>query len=197
MSAVRLSEPGLLRFWCLAAVLLTFLAPAKAATTVYAASIFSQVAPVANAAQALGANDGLSATIGRTGALVLNLAQAVTGANVTVTGVKAVGGATVQVFLGAIVGGVPTFTPNLNFPGAGGTATFDFAASCAAISSAGCTLLRIRVIGPPAASFALDGVSGVSVAPEPGAWMLLVLGFIAVASRLKAMRRGAPFATPA
>ena len=47
--------------------------------------------------------------------------------------------------------------------------------------------------GPVANAFnalgAADGVSAVSGAPEPSAWMLMMLGFTAIAWRLKLRRR--------
>lgn len=181
----------MLRVWVLVAILLTFLVPAKAATTVYGVGVFAQSGTVTNSAAALGVADGLTAAIARNSSLTLLLGLAATGANVTVTGVRSGPGGTVSVALGAVVAGVPVFTAGQTFPGAGGTATFDFSAGCAAISSSGCTLMRVGVAGgPPFLTFGLDGVSGVSVAPEPEAALLLLLAGLGVGLRLKAVRRG-------
>jgi hypothetical protein len=38
-------------------------------------------------------------------------------------------------------------------------------------------------------AFRLDGVAGVAATPEPGVWALMLMGFGAVAWRLKRQRR--------
>ena len=98
-------------------------------------------------------------------------------------------GSNVQIAIGEIIGGVATFSANLPLPGGlGSLHTLDFSAACSAISVTGCSRLRISVNGPPGGGFLLDGVSGVAPAPEPAAWALMLLGFGAVAWRLKRRR---------
>jgi hypothetical protein len=179
-------------------LLALFAAPARAATTVFGASVFSTSGSVLNAPNALGAADGSSAQINRLGVLVLSLGAPATGANLTINGVRLTAGSVVQISVGEVVGGTAIFTAAQTFPGGFGTsATFDFSAGCALIASSGCSLLRVRVAGPPGSAFFLDGGSALSAAPEPQAWALMMLGFAGVAARLKSLRRRRPQFAPA
>lgn len=172
----------------LAAALLGFAAPSMAATTVYATSIYSQT-NTTNAGNALGVANGSTALIARPGTLVLTMSQATSGLNTVINGVRVTANSNVQIAIGHVVGGVATFSANLALPaGFGSVHTLDFSAACALISSTGCSLLRIRVAGPPGSAFQLDGVSGVAAAPEPAAWALMLMGFGAVAWRMKQRR---------
>lgn len=178
----------------LAAVLLA--TPAAAATTVYGAGILSQSGPIIGASQALGPADGLSAIMPRNTNILMALDGPTTGQGVTVAGTRGPA-TTVQVSVGAIVGGVAVFTPVQNFTLSGAT-VFDFSADCALISVTGCSLIQFNVLGGPSALFTFDGVSGVAHNPEPGTWALLILGFAGVSMRMKQLRgRGALRALPA
>lgn len=170
--------------------------PAAAATTVYAASVFGTSGSVVGAANAIGAADGLSATIIRVAGgsnLILQMSQAASGANTVINGQRATAGSNVQIAIGEVIGGVATFSTNLALPaGLGSLHTLDFSALCLTVSTTGCSLIRIRVVGAPGSAFTLDGVSGVAAAPEPAAWALMLVGFCAVAWRLKQRRLRTP-----
>lgn len=175
----------------LAAMLAAF--PARAATTVYAASVFSET-NVINANNALFAANGAAALVQSGGELVLQYANPLTGSSVAMSLLPFAGpaGNFVAISVGEIIGGIATFSAgSLAFAdmGAGGVQTFDLSALCSSVSGAGCSLLRIQnlaSIGTP--GLQLDGVSGVSNAPEPSAWALMMLGFAAVGWRMKSAR---------
>lgn len=175
-----------------AAMLAAF--PARAATTIYAASVFSQT-NVINASNALFSANGGAATILAGGDLVLQYANPLTGSGVAATLLPFAGPAAnfVTISVGEIIGGVATFSAgSLAFAdmGAGGVQNLDLSALCSTISATGCSLLRIQNIasfGTP--GVLLDGVSGVTNAPEPAAWALMMLGFAGIGWRLKEARK--------
>lgn len=166
--------------------------PAQAATTVYAASVYQTTGSVLNANAALGAANGLSATILRVGGgsnLVLQMTAAASGATTVLTGARLTANSNVQIAIGEIIGGTAVFSANTALPaGFGPTYAMDLSAACATVSATGCSLLRVRVIGAPGGAFRLDGVSGVAAAPEPATWTLLIAGFGAIGWRLTARR---------
>lgn len=170
--------------------------PAGAATTVFAASVFSVSGSVTNAGNALGSADGASAAIMRTAGgseLILQMSQATSGLNSLLNGARLTGSTNVQIAVGEVIGGIAVFSANTALPGGFGPGySLDLSAACATISAAGCSLMRIRVTGAPGGGFTLDGVSGVAAAPEPSMWALMLLGFGAVAWRLKQRRVAAP-----
>lgn len=188
-----------------AAALLLAATPAAAATTVYATGVYSQGGQVANAANGVGAANGTFARIGNSisvgpfsivgqaGQAVYSFADALSGAGLQLTGLGgAPGVSSVFVSIGEIVGGVAVFSTETNFTGGAGVFSFDLSARCALISSTGCSLVRVRTQGGLGrGAFRLDGISGVGAAPEPAAWALMLLGFGAVAWRLKSGRRAA------
>lgn len=191
----------------MAAVALLVLAaqPAGAATTVFASGVFAQSGTVSNLGSALGAADGSAAgigggftffgfPIGTAGQAVFSFATPLSGANIQLTALAGTGAPQVRVSIGEIVGGVAVYSAEITFAGGGaGQILADLSSQCALISVTGCTLLRIRTIGGfGGGSFRLDGVSGVAAAPEPSIWGLMILGFGAVAWRLKQRRAGAP-----
>lgn len=168
--------------------------PAKAATTIFASSVYSQT-NVIGASNALFASNGAAATVLAGGELVLQYNNPLTGSSVAASLLPFAGPAAnfVAISVGEIVGGVATFSAgSIAFAdmGAGGVQNFNLAALCSTVSATGCSLLRIQNIasfGTPGVF--LDGVSGVSNAPEPAAWALMMLGFGAVAWRMKAARK--------
>lgn len=175
-----------------AAMLAAF--PARAATSIYAASVYSQT-NVTNATNALFAANGSAALILAGGELVLQYGNPLTGSGVAATLLPFTGPAAnfVAVSVGEIIGGVATFSAgSLAFAdmGAGGVQNFDLSALCATVSATGCSLLRVQNIaafGTP--GVLLDGVSGVTNAPEPTAWALMMLGFAGIGWRLKEARK--------
>jgi hypothetical protein len=173
-----------------AALLAASAVPAAAATTVFATGVFAQSGQAANLANALGAANGTFARIGNasfSGQAVYSFADRLSGMNLQLTGIGG-GGAPPAVFvsIGEIVGGVAVYSAETSFTGGAGVFTFDFLSRCALISSTGCSLVRVRTL---TGAFRLDGISGVGAAPEPAAWALMILGFCAVAWRLKRARR--------
>jgi hypothetical protein len=191
------------RFLIAAAALLAASAvPAAAATTVFATGVFAQGGQVANAGNGLGAADGAFArignsvsfgpiTIGQAGQVVYSFADALSGAGLQLTGLGGAPGVPlVFVSIGEIIGGVAVFSAETSFSGGAGVFGFDFSAQCALLSATGCSLVRVRTQGGVGrGAFRLDGISGVGAAPEPAAWALMILGFGAVAWRLKRARR--------
>ena len=173
-----------------AALLAMSVSPAFAAITVFGASVFSETG-VSGSGDALGAGDGAGAVISNGGELVLEFSDPVFGDNILLTTLNSGFFNTATVAIGHVVGGVATFGANVPFIEiTGGDFAFDLSGDCAAISAAGCSLLRISTtaaVFSPGLSF--DGVSGVSGAPEPGTWALLIIGFVFVAERLKTVRQ--------
>ncbi|MBT8473203.1 MAG: hypothetical protein KJN99_11415 [Marinicaulis sp.] len=175
----------------IAAVLLMIsAAPASAATTVFGASVFSETG-VTGAGLSLGVADGAGSVISGGGVLVLEFSAPVVGDNILLTTLNSGFLNIATVAIGHVVGGTATFSAAVPFVEVtGGDFAFDLSGDCAAIAATGCSLLRISTttaLFSPGLS--LDGVSGVSGAPEPGTWALLIIGFVLVAGRLKAVRR--------
>ncbi|OFW99135.1 MAG: hypothetical protein A3E78_15625 [Alphaproteobacteria bacterium RIFCSPHIGHO2_12_FULL_63_12] len=182
-----------LRSLVIAAILLaSSVQTAAAATAVFATSVYGTSGSVAGASNALGAADGASATILRVAGgsnLILQMSQATSGLNTLLSGARLTLGSNVQIAIGEVIGGVAVFSTNLTLPGGfGPTYALDLSALCTTVSSTGCSLLRIRVGGAPGSGFLLDGVSGVAATPEPSTWLLMILGFGALAFRLKQRR---------
>lgn len=191
-----------MRFLAVSTALLFLAAsPAAAATTVYATGVFSQGGTVTNAGNGLGAANGnfaqiggalsiLGLTIGQAGQVVYSFADALSGASLQLTARPgAPGVSSVLLSIGEIFGGVATYSTETGFTGGSGVFSFDLSAQCSAISSSGCSLLRIRTLGGLGRGpFRLDGVSGVGAAPEPAAWALMMAGFAGVGWRLKRRR---------
>lgn len=177
----------------MAAMLAAF--PARAATTIYAASVYSQT-NVTNANNALFSPNGSAALILSGGELVLQYGNPLTGGSLAATllPLSPLPAANfLAVSVGEIIGGVATFSAgSFAFAdlGGGGVQNMNLTALCATISATGCSLLRIQNIaafGTPGAL--LDGVSGVTNAPEPAAWALMMLGFAGIGWRLKEARK--------
>ena len=170
--------------------------PARAATTIFASSVYSQ-SGVVNATSALGGANGAAAQIGAGGELVLGFNHALTGAGLS-TALLPLAGApafnVLAVSVGEVIGGVAVFSGEfvLVDMGSGGALNANLSALCSSVSATGCSLVKFR----NAASFnstgaLLDGVSGVSNAPEPAVWALMILGFGGAAWRLKRTRKPA------
>jgi len=185
--------PGF-RIFAATLVAALFSLPAQAATTVYATSIFSE-AGVSNAASALFSSNGNAALISPGGELVLRYNNPLTGSAVGFSLLPFAGPAAnfIAVSIGEVIGGVATFSAgSIAFAdlGAGGIRNFDLSALCATVSATGCSLVRIQNIASFGAAGAfIDGISGVSNAPEPSVWLMMILGFAGVAWRLKAGRK--------
>ncbi len=188
----------------LTAIFLT-IQPAAAATTVFASGVFGQSGNVSNLNNGLGAANGSAAgvggvfslfgfPIGIAGQAIYSFATPLSGTNIQLTALAGAGAPQVRVSIGQIVGSVAVYSTELAFTGgAAGQFLLNLSTQCSAISSTGCSLLRIRTIGGfGGGSFLLDGVSGVAAAPEPSLWALMILGFGAVAWRLKQRRTFAP-----
>ncbi len=182
--------------WAALVVFLGAASPAAAATTVFASSVFGTTGSVVSAGAAVGPADGSFATVLRVAGgsnLILQMSQATTGLSVVLTGQRLTAGSNVQIAIGEVISGIATFSANIALPGGfGPTYSLDFSAACATVSATGCSLVRIRVAGAPGSGFLLDGVSGVAAAPEISVWAMMLLGFGAVAWRLKAQRGEIP-----
>ena len=166
--------------------------PAAAASTIFGLDVFDETG-VTDAGAALGAPDGSAALVSNGGSLVIEFLHPLTGAGLNLQLLPTVGFNVIALSLGEIVGGTPVFTGEfvlVDF-GSGGGLGADLTTACAGVSATGCSLLRVRNAGALAGSsgFFLDGVSGVTTAPEPSVWALMILGFAGVGWRAKSLRR--------
>ena len=183
-------------------VIAAFLAamPARAATSIFAASVYAQSGAVSNAANALGNPDGAAALVGAGGELVLQYANPLTGGGVLASLLPGAGFNVIAVSVGEVLGGVATFSGEfvLVDDGSGNPLGGDLAALCSGVSATGCSLLRLRNAGSLMGSpgFSLDCVSGVTTAPEPSTWALMILGFAGLAWRLKEARKAGRSSAP-
>ena len=169
---------------------------ANAAITVFGSNVFSESA-VTGSSSALGVPDASGATVTDGGELVLQFLQPLTGAGISFDLLAGGGTNVIAVSIGEVVGGVATFSATSFIhlgDGLGATiAVADLSAACASVSASGCSLLRFQnILAVGAPGFVLDGVSGVSNAPEPAVWSLMILGFVGAAWRLKIERRRKP-----
>lgn len=167
-------------------------APARAATTIFPVAVFSS-SGVTNAADALGFPNGSAALLAPGGDIVLQFASPLTGAAVSPVLLPVVGFNILAVSIGEVISGIPTFSGEfvLVDDGTGAALSADLTSLCSGVSAAGCSLLRVRNAGSLFGSTGalLDGLSGVTAAPEPSVWALMILGFIGTAWRLKSARR--------
>lgn len=172
--------------------------PAAAATTVFAASVYNTGGTVVLPGNAVGPADGGIATILRVAGgsqLTLQLSQAISGLNTIINGQRLTANSNVQIAIGEVIGATAVFSANIALPaGLASLHTLDLSTACAGVSAAGCSLLRFSVNGAPGGAFLLDGVSGVASAPEPRSWALMLIGFGAVAWRMKNRRRATQYA---
>jgi hypothetical protein len=172
--------------------------PAKAATTIYATSVFSSASTL-NANNARFAPNGSAALIQPLGDIVLQFASPLTGVNISATLLPVTGFNVLAVSIGEVIGSVATFSGEfvLVDTGVGGVLSADLTTHCASVSLTGCSLLRVRNAGSLLGSTGvqLDAISGVTTAPEPAVWTLMILGFLGTALRLKSLRGRRPRAS--
>ncbi len=173
----------------LVAILAAF--PARAAVTVFPSSVFSQTG-VTNANSALFSPNGAAALIAAGGELVLQYALPLTGAALTATFLPQAASPAFNILavsIGEVIGGVATFSGEFVLGDASGVQLADLSALCSSVSATGCSLLRFRnAFNFNSTGALLDGVSGVSNAPEPATWALMLLGFAAIGWKLKDAR---------
>lgn len=166
--------------------------PARAAVTVFPASVFSQ-SGVTNANNALFASNGAAATIGAGGELVLQYNLPLTGAGLAATFLPQAASPAfniIAVSIGEVIGGVATFSGEFVLGDGSGVLSADLSALCSSVSATGCSLLKLRnVFSFNSAGALLDSVSGVSNAPEPKTWALMLLGFAALGWKMKDARK--------
>lgn len=166
--------------------------PARAAVTVFPSSVFSQ-SGVTNASSALFSPNGTAAVIGAGGELVLQYALPLTGAGFSATFLPQSASPAFNILavsIGEVIGGVATFSGEFVLGDGSGVQTADLSALCSTVSATGCSLLKIRnAFSFNSSGALLDGVSGVSNAPEPSTWALMLLGFAAVGWKLKDARK--------
>lgn len=197
-----------------AAVMAAGLAPASAAITQFPTSVFQQAG--GSGGNNLIGNTPATALFNR-GATPLGLGfanpiqtNAIIGERITIN-VTTASASTTYVFvrLGRLVGGVFT---NANAVGTttplGGATTNlyalvtgtgpltllldPFAASCAALGGCNALIIGNSTFSAVGSSFRLSTLTGAT--PEPAAWALMMMGFGAVAWRMKAARRSRRFA---
>lgn len=197
-----------------AAVLAAGMTPAWAAISQFPTSVF-QSAAGSGPNNLLGNNP--STTLFNRGATPLGLGfagpiqtNAIIGERITLN-VTTVSASTTYVFvrLGRLVGGVftnanaaGTATPlggattnlyaQLTGPGPLMLLLDPFAASCAALGGCNALIVGNSTFSAAGSSFRLSVLTAST--PEPGAWALMMMGFGAVAWRMKAARRSKSFA---
>ncbi len=166
--------------------------PAKAATSIFPIAVFSSNLTT-NPLNALGTPDGAAALIGPGGDIVLQYGLPLSGGGLAATVLPVAGFNVLAVSIGEVIGSVATFSGEFVIvdSGAGGALNADLTALCAGVSPTGCSLLKIRNAGSLLGSTGIqfDAVSGVTTAPEPSVWALMILGFAGTAMRLKEARR--------
>jgi len=172
--------------------------PAKAATSIFASSVFSTAGAVVNAGGAVGPANGAAAELGTGGDIVLSFATPLNGETIELNLLPfGVPGAVniIAISIGEVIGGIATFSSEILLldMGVGGVIGADLTTACAGLSAAGCSLIRVRNVGALFGSpgLSLDGVSAITTAPEPSAWALMILSFAAVGWRMKTMRKSA------
>ena len=112
--------------------------PAKAATTIYAASVFSSTSTT-NPGQALGLPNSNAALVQPLGDIVLQFVHPLTGASISTYLLPTAGFNVLAVSIGEVIGGIATFSGEfvLVDTGAGGTLTADLTTHCASVSVGG------------------------------------------------------------
>jgi hypothetical protein len=167
--------------------------PARAATSIFPISVFSS-SGTTNPGNALGAADGAAALVVSGGDIVLQYGLPLTGGGIAAAVLPLAAGANIlAVSIGEVIGGIATFSGEFVIvdSGVGGVLNGDLSALCSGVSPTGCSLLRVRNAGSLFGSTGvqLDAISGVTTAPEPAVWALMILGFVGTAMRLKSVRR--------
>lgn len=166
--------------------------PAKAATTVFGGSVFSST-NTTTAGAAIGPADGAAALIGPSGDLVLQYDLPLTGAGLAVSLLPTTGFNVLAISIGEVVSGVATFSGEfvLVDGGAGGVLGAELTSACSALSPNGCSLIKLRNAGSLAGSAGVlvDSIGGVTAAPEPAAWALMILAFAGVAGRSAQLKK--------
>lgn len=168
--------------------------PARAATSIFPVSVYSS-SGVTNPNDALGTANASAALIAPFGDIVLQFGMPLSGGGVAATLLPVAGFNILAVSIGEVIGGIATFSGEfvLVDAGGGGTLNANLTTACAGVSASGCSLLRVRNAGSLLGStgIQLDAISGVTTAPEPSVWALMILGFVGTAWRLKSARKEA------
>ena len=173
-----------------AAVALFSASTALAATTLYTdSSNFGPWPNAVNANNAVGAPNGISATIPNFGWIAFQETPTFTTGNVSLTLTSVTGAGTALFYVGQSDGaGWFTALNNtlVNLTAGVNILTLTPAQTAFCTGLGGCDVFVVQAFGG-GTTLALDSALGPN--PEPSAWALMILGFIGVASRLKALRR--------
>lgn len=163
---------------------------AFAATTVYTdSSNFGPWPNALNSGNALGPANGVSAFIPNGGWVAFQETPTFTAGNISLTFTSVTGAGTAFFYVGQSNGAgwftalnsvLVTLTTGANLL----TLTPAQSAFCTGLG--GCDVFVVQAFGG-GTTLALDSAIGPN--PEPSAWALMILGFIGVAGRLKALRR--------
>lgn len=177
---------------------------AQAATTIYPASTFGN-SGVGGAGGLVGNTPSVT-QIDRNDSIGLAFGQAITNYSLTFAIASVTPQATyLWVRFGRFQGGAFTSAPVLGLlapngagtqniyvliagPGAYQINSLVYSPGCAAIGGCNAVAFGNSTFSAAGARF---GVSTVGATPEPGAWALMIIGFVGVAARLKAARRNA------
>lgn len=187
------------------AALLAAVGGAKAATTVYPGSVF-QNAGVAQPNRLIGDTPATSARFTRGDSVGVYYGADISHFTLSIEVTQLRPRTTwLTVQVGRYVAGVftPAVIPGLLNPVGGATnllfvpitatgtiyvSTLAFDAACQALGGCNAARLGNSTFSQTGARF---DISNVGATPEPGAWALMILGFVGVAARLKAARRKA------
>ena len=165
--------------------------PAKAATTVYTdSSNFGAWPDAVNAGDALGSPDGVSATIPNGGWIAFEVSPTFTVVDFVLEVANLTGGNTALFYVGQTDGaGWFSALNNTSVTLSVGTNNISSAAlSSYCVGLGGCDVFVVQAWAGTTVALdsALDAIT--ASAPEPSAWALMILGFIGLAWRVKALR---------
>lgn len=177
---------------CIAVFAAMAFSPALAVTTIYTdSSAFGAWPNALGAGDSLGPRDGVSATIPNGGWIAYQVSPTFDDGNILFTVDSFTGPGTAFFYVGRS-NGAGWFSALSNQGLISLSSGPNIIAATAArqsycISIGGCDVFIIQAWG--GTTFALDRALGPN--PEPAAWALMILGFIGVAGRMKAVRKKA------
>ena len=163
--------------------------PAMSATSVYTdSSNFGAWPNAVNSGNAIGAPDGLSATIPNIGWIAFLETPSFTDAvfNINLTGVTGTGTALFYVGRSNGAGWFSTLNNRTVTLNAGYNRLSSVAQTNFCVSVGGCDVFIVQAFG--GTTLNLDSALAVAANPEPSVWMLMILAFAGLALRMKMVR---------
>jgi hypothetical protein len=182
-------------FLVIAALFVIIAAPARAATSVYVDSSHPDYAgfpDAVNSNSSLGAPNGISAFVPLGGFIAYLVNPTFTDVNLDIEFLGVTGAGTLRLYVGQTNGGTGfTALSSTFFTVTNGFNNLSSAALTSYCSGlGGCDTFIVQAW--TGTTFDIDSVNLLGVNPEPSTWALMILAFVGVAWRMKAMRgRGA------